>query len=130
KNFFVDIFVGDIDPADKADVAVDNRYLPVIAVINRHRKARPEGVVVNNFNSLAENAFFKVITQAFQAAKVIVNYPDVDAFFYFPRENLKDAIPHLALGNNKILHEDKLLRLNELLQQGGVKCLAAFKKAR
>ena len=113
----VDVLVRQIESAAVADVAVNDGDLPVIPVVHRHIEMGTEGVE----DSCADARLFQGGTvvggQGLEGAHIIVEQPDFHTGSRLLLENLQDGVPHLALPNDEILHEDKLLRLLELLFQ-------------
>ena len=113
----VDVLVRQIESAAVADIAVNDGDLPVIPIVHRHIQMGAEGVE----DSCADARLFQGGTvvggQGLEGAHIIVEQPDFHTGSRLLLENLQDGVPHLALPNDEILHEDKLLRLLELLFQ-------------
>ena len=115
-HFFIDILVRQIDTAGKSRVAVDHRDLPVITVVHDHVQHRPELIKGRAADPVTLKRPVILRRQCIDTPEIVVDQADLHAHCRLFLQHLQDRIPHISLGNNKVLHENIVFRLFQFLQ--------------
>ena len=120
----VDIFIGKVDAARVGNVAVDDRDLPVVAMVHDQRHQRHHRVEGDAADAAALHLNNEIRRQPQQTSEIIVDEPDVHPRGGFPLEDGLHAVPHDAGLNDEKFQKDELFRPFEVGQQFGVHGLA------
>ena len=121
------VFVSQIDTAVEGDLAVDHKYLAVIAVIIMRRDDRSDRRERLGMYALGFKQFGVSGRKCRHLAHAVVHYPHFDSRLCLADKHIEYAAPHIPLFNYEIFHEDVLLGLLELLKHG-LKLLFAERK--
>ena len=81
----------------------------MVAVVLPQVKERSDRVKCGNPDSLLPHILDKSGRNPHRAAKIIVDQTYIHAFLCLALHDFQDRIPHLALLDNKILHEYEML---------------------
>lgn len=128
--FAVDVLIRKVEPAGKADLAVDDANFAVVAMVEKNVLAdvcrHPDGVENARLNAIGAQSLLVPFGQGEQAAKAVPHNTDIDPFGCLAPQHGKGAVPHDAGLDDKILHKNAVLRLLELGQKSFKKIFAAF----
>ena len=113
----IDVFVGQVDAAGEADVAVDDADFAVIAVVGGGVELRVEGVKDPYLKALLPQIVGVEGRQGGHTANVVVHDADLHAVVALLLENLENRIPHLARMHDEVFQQDELFGPAQLLQQ-------------
>ena len=105
----VDVFIGQIHAAGKADLSVNDHDLAVVAVVHDKVQHRHAAVEAERPDALRPQQFGIVVGQQAQAARIIVDDPHVQPRGSLAAQDLMDLAPHLAHADDKALDKDAVL---------------------
>lgn len=120
----VDILIAYIDAADEADLAVDHRYLSVVAVIHNDTDYRHEFIEHHRLYAVAAQSLIIVCRQVIGAADVVVYNANIHALRHLAPQYLEHRIPHLPGIYYEILKENEFFRLFKLRNELCIHILA------
>ena len=117
----VDVFVGQVDAAGEADVAVDDADFAVIAVVGGSVELRVEGVKDPYLKALLPQIVGVEGRQGGHTANVVVHDADLHAVVALLLENLENRIPHLARMHDEVFLQQPFIEgfsAGEILRLG------------
>ena len=120
----IDVFIGQIDAAGEAYLAIDDTDLAVVAVIKAGIHAGAHGVIRNSLDIEAGQFLGIAGGKPLNAAEVIVDDADLHPGGGPLPQNFQDGIPHQAFFEDEILEEDEFLGLGQLPHQLAEEILA------
>ena len=120
----VDVFIGQVDAAIEGDLPVDDQNFSVIAVIIMRRDKGLDGGKDPALDPQRSQALRVIVGQIGKLTGAVIQHPDIHALGRLAGQNLQNFPPHQPFPDDKILQEDKPLRLLQLLQQRLEFCLA------
>lgn len=109
EGFEVGIFVGEVDAAGVADLAVDDGDFAVVTVVMKAIDAGVKFVRGDAMN--AESFEFVVVAggESKDAAEIVIHDVDFDAFLDFFLEDGEDLAPDMARADNEVFEENVFL---------------------
>ena len=113
----IDIGVGEVDPARKADVPVDHTDLAVIAVVEPRRENGDEPVEYAAADPLRFERILISLRQLVHAAEIVVHHAHIHTVFRLAAQNVVYGVPHLAGRNDVVFHKNELFRFFQLRQK-------------
>ena len=120
----VDILVGQVGPAGKGGVAVNDHDLAVVAVVHDQVNHRHKGVEGQAVDALLLQLAPVADGQHADAAHIVVDDPHVHALGRLALEDLVDLVPHFAQADDEILDKNKMLGAFQRGQHVGKHILA------
>ena len=123
----IDIFVRQVQSPAEAHIPVNDSDFPMIAVIEHGIETRAKGVEYGAFDACLLHLAVIMGRQCLDCAKIIVHQPHIHAGGSLFLHNIQYGIPHFSFLDNKIFHENKLLRFPKLPQQRRPKFLSQRK---
>ena len=119
--FFVDVFIGKVDAAGEADVAVDDTDFTVVTVVGGSIQARMEGIKDSHPKALLPQLFAVHGRQGSDTADVVIQDAHLYAVLLPLLEHTQDAVPHLSVLHDEVFHQDELFCAAQLFEQPLVK---------
>ena len=111
----VEVLVGDVVAASKANMAVDHGNLAVVAVVKEEVEARHEGVEHLGLDALGLEALHEVGVDEADGAHVVIEDAHLDARADALLQNVLDGPPALGILDGVVLHKDEVLGAAQLL---------------
>ena len=108
------ILVRYIYSAVEGHLAVDDKYLSVVTVVLDGRKERTEAVEYHTLDTLLDKLLLIHERQEELGAHPVIDKPYLDAFRDLVQEYLQYLLPHLAVVDDEVFHEDEALGFFEL----------------
>ena len=102
----VDIFIGKVDAAGKADVTVDDTDLAVVTGVKMAGQDWNEGVKNLALDTLFPQGLFISGRQGQDAAHIVIDDTDIHALLRLFLQHIQNGVPHGAFLNDEIFHED------------------------
>ena len=116
-DFFVDIFICQIDTSGKCNLSVNHTDFPVIPVILTGRKDGYDRSKFLALDSIFPELLRILIRQKADTAGSVIHQAYFHALFHLFTQDIQDSVPHISFSDNKIFHENKLLCLIQFLDQ-------------
>ena len=113
-HLLVDVFIGEVDAAHIAGIAVDDHHLPVISVVEVGVERRNEAVEAHRADAERHQIAVVVLRQGRNRTYIVIDNADVHALLGLARQDVEDGVPHLALLDDEILKKDELFRFFKL----------------
>ena len=107
------IFVGHVVAARKSDLSVDDRDLPVVAVVLECLKNRKYRIEHAALNALGNELLPKIAVDKDDAPEVVIDEADLDALRRLLTQNLMDLLKCESVLNRVILHKNERLRISQ-----------------
>ncbi|CDA61595.1 unknown [Clostridium sp. CAG:169] len=102
----VDIFIGKVDAAGKADVTVDDTDLAVVTGVKMAGQDWDEGVKNLALDPLFPQGLFISGRQGQDAAHIVIDDTDIHALLRLFLQHIQNGVPHGAFLNDEVFHED------------------------
>ena len=110
----VDILIAYIDAADEADLAVDHRYLSVVAVIHNDTDYRHEFIEHHRLYAIAAQCLTIISRKIVSTADIVVYNAYINTLRDLVPQHVEYRVPHLSRVYDKILKENEFFRLFKL----------------
>ena len=114
----MEVFVRQVVASGKSHLPVDDGDLPVVAVVEEHVCQGPHGIEHAALDPQGVQLLYKICADETDGAEVIVKDADFHAFLHLFRQDVHDAPEGPGRFNGVVFHEDKALRLPEILKLG------------
>ena len=111
----MEILVCQVVSAGVPHLAVDDRDLAVVAVVQEYIQAWSEGIEHAALNAELLCALHEISVDEADASHIIVEHADLNARLHSFHQNVADRVPALLILDRVVLHEDELFSLRHVL---------------
>ena len=98
----VDVLVGQIDAAGDADISVYDADFPMVAVVHKNVEGGLKGVEHLHLDAALLQLFIVASGERADGTEIVVDDPNVHAFFHLVREDVENRIPHFPFFDDKV----------------------------
>ena len=116
-DFFIDVFIGQIDTARECGVSVNDRDFPVISVILFGGKGGADLGKGFAFDPHFLKFFCIIVGKKDQGTHAVIHEANLYPFLCLLHEDIQNRIPYFPICHNEIFHENKCFCLFQRFQK-------------